>query len=110
MWQLTAASQAAVEVLQRAAVPYNVLEQLLSLGAVPYCLLPFFERALLSKYGCLEAVWGPDCTELQESLLALPMQAVQVLLASGKLKVRAFNLVLKCGGPECFCFQVSCTT
>jgi hypothetical protein len=46
MWQLTAASQAAVELLQ--AAPANVerlsavLKQLLALKAVPDCLLPVF--------------------------------------------------------------------
>ena len=63
MWQLTAASQAAVELLQ--AAPANVerlsavLKQLLALKAVPDCLLPVFEHSwqvLLSKYRCLSAV------------------------------------------------------
>jgi hypothetical protein len=53
MWQLPAASQAAVELLQAAtekeAMPSVVLEQLLKLDAVPQFLLPVFERALLCK-------------------------------------------------------------
>jgi hypothetical protein len=116
MWQLPAASDAAVAVLQ---APTNsdhtlsaVLDQLLSMTAVPDCLvavleyswkallskyrilaavpasvLPVIERVLLSKYGDLEAVWTPGGASLQESMLALPLYAMELLLASDKLKV-----------------------
>ena len=119
MWQLTAASDAAVALLQKAANSGDssqhasaALEQLLSMAAVPDSLMPvfgqsrqallnkylyeaavpdsirpLFEQALLSKYGDLEAVWEPGATSLQESLLALPLHAMELLLASDKLKV-----------------------
>jgi hypothetical protein len=116
MWQLPAASQAAVEVLQAAAASTDslstVLEQLLSLQVVPDCLLPvvehcwqallgkyseltavpqstqrLLEQILLSKYGDLEAVWAPGGASLQESLLTLPLYAMELLLASDKIKV-----------------------
>jgi hypothetical protein len=94
MWQLPAASHAAVELLQAAtghtAIPSVVLEQLLSLDAVPHFLLTLFEQVLLSKYGNLEAVWAPGNTLLQDSLLALPLYAMELLLASDKLKVRGW--------------------
>jgi hypothetical protein len=57
------------------------------LAAVPASVLPVIERVLLSKYGDLEAVWAPDGASLQDSLLALPLYAMEVLLASDKLKV-----------------------
>jgi hypothetical protein len=71
-----------------------VINQLISLPAVPDSLLPVLERALLSEYGDLEAVWNPagwTCSAVassQESLLALPLYAMELLLASDKLKVR----------------------
>ena len=118
MWQLPAASDAAVGVLQAATDSADrlsaVLEQLLSMAAVPDCLtsvfehswqellkkyrsvevlpdsvLPLFERVLLSKYGDLEAVWAPGGTALQKSLLGLPLNAMELLLASDRLKVGA---------------------
>jgi hypothetical protein len=92
MWQLPAATEAAVGLLQSAAVDTDKLsgvqEQLLSLAAVPDCLLPLFEQALLSKYGDLEAVWDPANDALQKSLLRLPLHAMRLLLASDKLQVR----------------------
>jgi hypothetical protein len=99
MWQLTAAGNAAAELLQAAAgnagstpeAVAAVLDVLLDLATVPDCLLPVFQQALLSKYGNLEAVLdpaGPDGTLLQDSLLGLPLQAMEQLLASDKLKVR----------------------
>jgi hypothetical protein len=94
MWQVTAASQAAVEILQKAtnsaAKLSKVLEQLISLEPVPHILLPVLERALLAKYGDLEAVWGPGGASLLEPLLALPFHAMELLLASHKLKVRGW--------------------
>jgi hypothetical protein len=94
MWQLPAASEAAVGVLQAMAdnadngdLPSAVLEQLLSLAAVPDCLMPVLESVLLSKYGDLEAVWNAEGGALQESLLGLPLHAMALLLASNTLKV-----------------------
>jgi hypothetical protein len=93
MWQLPAAINSAVGVLQVAVAGSAgsrvsaVLDELLSLAAVPDCLLPVFEVTLLSKYGNLEAVWGPAGASLQEPLLALPLHAMELLLASDKLKV-----------------------
>jgi hypothetical protein len=103
MWQLPTASEAAVGLLQAATDDVErlseLLEELLSLPAMPDCLLsvfehcwhallymykdltavpdwllPLFERIVLDKYGDLEAVWGPEGAYLQESLLALPLQ------------------------------------
>jgi hypothetical protein len=91
MWQLPAAINSAVEVLQvevAGSLVSAVLDELLSLAAVPDCLLPVFEVTLLSKYGNLEAVWGPAGASLQEPLLALPLHAMELLLASDKLKVK----------------------
>ena len=89
MWQLPAVSGTAVGVLQAAtdskAMASAVLEQLLSMAAFPDCLQPVFECVLLSQYGDLEAVWAS--LALQESLLALPLHAMELLLASDKLKV-----------------------
>jgi hypothetical protein len=91
MWQLPAASEAAVAVLQEATGNASdasaVLEQLFSLPAVPDCLSQVLEQAVVGKFGDLEAVWGPDGASLQESLLALPLHAMELLLASDKLKV-----------------------
>ena len=119
MWQLPAASESAVAALQQtldkddddhssffaAYAPHMiqpgayslrvsaVINQLISLPAVPDSLLPVLERALLSEYGHLDAVWNPEWTcsavaSSQESLLALPLYAMELLLASDKLKVR----------------------
>ena len=92
MWQLPAASSAAAELLQAAAGSAGrqsaVLDQLLTLAAVPECLVEVFRQALLSKYGDLEAVWGPAGAALQDSLLVLPLHAMELLLVSDKLKVR----------------------
>jgi hypothetical protein len=44
------------------------------------------EHLLLSRYGDLEAVWGPERASLQQLLLKLPPYAMEVLLASNKLK------------------------
>jgi hypothetical protein len=122
MWDLTAATEAALGVLQTVTVADNVyclsavLEQLLSMEAVPDCLmplfdscwkallgmystlaavpdsvLPVFENMLLSKYGNLEAVWGPAGAVLQKSLLRLPLYAMELLLASDRLQVRSHH-------------------
>jgi hypothetical protein len=95
MWQLPAAREAEVEVLQEETVNGDsddrvpaVLEELLSMEVVPDCLMGVFEQALLSKYGDLEAVWAPSGGSLQKALLKLPLHAVELLLASDKLKVR----------------------
>jgi hypothetical protein len=102
MWQLKAASDAAVEVLQTATSSEEkaptVFEHLASLAApvpdcllpvidqtwpaalgkyrdlkaVPGCLLPVFEQALLRKFCDLDDVWGPSGATLQGSLLVLP--------------------------------------
>ena len=45
------------------------------------------EQALLSKYGDLEAVWAQGAAALQQSLFDLPLLAMELLLASDKLKV-----------------------
>jgi hypothetical protein len=141
MWQLPAASEAAVEVLQAAGDSADrlaaVLEQLLGLEAVPDCLLPVFEHSwkallrkfselpavpqstrtlleqvLLSKYGDLEAVWAPEGVSLQNSLMALPLYAMELLLASDKLKVRKGQWqCLIYPGIVCFdsmCFSSCC--
>ena len=92
MWQLPAASQAALALLQVAITNSDrlsaVLEQLCSIVAVPDCLLLLFEQAWLTKYGDLVSVWGPLNSTLQESLLVLPLHPMELLLASDKLKVR----------------------
>jgi hypothetical protein len=107
MWELTAASEAAVGVLQAANVDTNilsaVLEQLLSMAAFPDCLHPVFERVLLSQYGDLEAVW--DSQALQDSLLALPLHAMELLLASDKLKV-GIGVLCSVEHAACGLFQV----
>jgi hypothetical protein len=64
------------------------LSQYNTLSAVPQSMLPLLEQILLTKYGDLEAVWAPGGGSLQESLLALPLYAMELLLASDKLKVR----------------------
>ena len=95
MWGLKVASKAAVAALQSAIgctdTVSAVLDELLSLRDMPSCLLPVFEQILLSKYGDLEAVWAPDGASLQESLLALPLFSMELLLASNKLKVGAME-------------------
>jgi hypothetical protein len=92
MWQLTAACDAAVEVLETAAIKLDnaasLFGQLLSMPTVPDCLTHLFEPALLSKYGDLETLWAPDGASLQQSLMALPLHAMELLLASDKLEVR----------------------
>jgi hypothetical protein len=95
MWQLPVATEAAVAVLKTSADSSTekgqaVLEGLVSLKAVPDFLMLLFEKPVLSKYGNLEAVWGPAGASLQESLLRLPLPAIEMLLASDKLKVRAW--------------------
>lgn len=94
MWQLPQASEVAVELLQDAADSTDnadqlsaVLGDLLILPAMPDCLLPLFEQALLSMYCNLEAVWSQAGGALQGSLLRLPLHAMELLLASNKLKV-----------------------
>jgi hypothetical protein len=118
MWGLKVASEAAVAALQSAIgctdTFSGVLDELLSLrdmhscllfeqflqallskydelSAVPQSMLPLLEQILLSKYGDLEAVWAPDGASLQESLLALPLLFMELLLASDKLKVGAME-------------------
>jgi hypothetical protein len=129
LWQLPAATEAAVGVLQQESDSNDrlsaVLDQLLSMPAVPDCLtpvfesswqallakyqslaavpaavLPVFEGVLLSKYGALEAVWASDAASLQASLLALPLYAMELLLASDKLKVcGAAQYLIRCMEP-----------
>jgi hypothetical protein len=99
MWQLPAAVEAAVCLLQTALASAGastnkvlaVLDELLSLTAVPDCLLRVFEGALLSMYGDLEAVWDATGAALQESLLELPIHAMELLLASDKLQVKGLQ-------------------
>ena len=117
MWQLTAASEAAVGVLGAATDNTDslaaVLEELLSLAVMPDCLLPVFEQSweallgeyselaavpehqlplfgqvLMHKYCDLEGVWGPEGGSAQDSLLGLPLYAMKILLASDGLQVR----------------------
>jgi hypothetical protein len=116
MWQLPAANRAAVDILQSPAASTDslsaVLQQLLSLqvlpdslspvfehcwqallskyntlSAVPQSMRPLLQQILLTKYGDLEAVWAPGGGSLQVSLMALPLYAMELLLASDKLKV-----------------------
>jgi hypothetical protein len=107
MWQLPAVIEAAVGLLQAAVDSTDsaakdkcadkasaVLGGLLSLAAVPTCLLPLFEEALLGKFGNLEAVWDATAGLLQELLLQLPLHAMELLLASDKLKVCASQTLL----------------
>ena len=106
MWQLSAALQQTLDKPDSSySSPFDVdftclgvpptlqaavLNQLLSLAAVPASLLPVFESALLSTYGELDVVWSAEASFacLQESLLQLPLYAMELLLASDKLKVR----------------------
>jgi hypothetical protein len=94
MWQLPVARGPAAKLLEVAADSADkaaaVLESLISMAVLPDCLLPVFEKALLCKHGDLEAVWAPTAAALQESLLALPLHAMELLLASSKLKVGGF--------------------
>ena len=99
MWHLPTARAAAMQRL-RAAIDSAeggtaVLDQLLSLPAMPYCLQALLEQALLRKFGDLEAVWGASAASsaLQQSLLALPPAAMDLLLASSKLRVSQMLLM-----------------
>ena len=98
MWHLPATAEVAAGILQTAAYSTDeasaMLDELLVLTAVPDCLLRVFERALLTRYGDLEAVWDATGAALQESLLALPLQAMELLLASDEVEVSMF---LCCG-------------
>jgi hypothetical protein len=90
MWQVPAACSRAMELLTAIAdsaegLPTAAFDQLLRLPAVPITLQPLLEQALLSRFGDLEAVWADAA--LQKSLLALPLFAMELLLASDKLKV-----------------------
>jgi hypothetical protein len=91
-WEMPATHKVTVEVLNATTGTADrlsaVLEGVLSLEGVQETMVPLFERALLSKYGNLEAVWAPGNASLQDSLLALPLSAMELLLASDKLKVR----------------------
>jgi hypothetical protein len=126
VWQLPTAIDAAVGVMKTATNSTEslsgVLEQLFYLDAVPDCLLqtfehcwqallskysslsavpkgmlPVLEQIMLSKYGDLEAVWAPSGASLQKALLELPLYAMELLLASDKLKVRGYP---HRGGPH----------
>jgi hypothetical protein len=97
MWQLPAASDAALQLLKTAADTGSspdstdgvsgVLQALFSMAALPGCLMPLLEEALLGRYGNLEAVWNSQRSALQDSLLQLPLHAMELLLASDQLKV-----------------------
>lgn len=90
-WELPVARDAAVKLLQEAACRTDelpaLLEGLLSMEGMQDFLLPVFEQVLVSKYGDLEAVWAPGAAALQDSFMKLPLSAVELLLASDKLKV-----------------------
>jgi hypothetical protein len=115
MWQLTAAHQAAMDVLVAAADTAaglsDVLEGLLSLEAVQDSMLPLLKKALLSKYGNLE----PLCptwefiskVPLHVALMALPIHAMELLLASDKLKVGAGVYELPAGKFSATHFRAS---
>jgi hypothetical protein len=79
--QLLKAKQTYTEGLDVATV-----DQLLLTAAVPDCLLPLLEWAVLSRFGDLEAVWAD--VELCKSLMMLPLRAKELLLASDQLKVK----------------------
>jgi len=90
MWQIDAVSTALAELLKHAAQSSDGLsaaavKQLLSMPAYPDCLVPLVQVVLLNKLGDVAAVWGD--AELQELLLGLPLAAMELLLASDKLKV-----------------------
>jgi hypothetical protein len=65
-------------------------------------------QILLSKYGDLEALWAPGGASLQDSLLNLPLYAMQLLLASDKLKVSIMYSVILLG-PDCGYLLVDCS-
>jgi hypothetical protein len=105
MWQLPGASTAAVDLLTTPTDDKErlsaMLEGLLSLAAVPELLLPVFEQVLFSRFGDLEAVWAPGGAALQDSLMLLPLPAMQLLLASDKLKVRRDATLQGLSVPKC---------
>jgi hypothetical protein len=82
---------AAVKLLTAAANSAEGLEaaaahHLLAMTAVPDCLSPLLRQTLFGRFGDLEAVWAD--AGLRESLLNLPVQAMELLLLSShSLKV-----------------------
>ena len=98
MWQLPAARYAALQLLKavidRTDGVTAVLEQLIVIPAVPDCLQALLEQVLLLRFGDLEEVWGAEgvSSGWQETLLALPLPAMELLLASDKLEVRLSQL------------------
>jgi hypothetical protein len=79
---------------------HDAIRSDLDFSEVPKCILSLLERVLLGIYGDLEAVWGPAGGTLQESLMRLPLHAMEMLLASDKLKVRG---QLGCWAGQCSC-------
>jgi hypothetical protein len=90
-WQVSMASTTAIQLLTAAensaeGLDAATVDQLLLMAAVPDCLLPLLECAVLRRFGDLEAVWAN--IELRNLLMRLPLHAMELLLASGKLKVK----------------------
>jgi hypothetical protein len=90
-WQVPHVSSAAAQLLAAAAktpgaLAEAVLQRVMQDPALPDCLQPLLESALLSSLGDLEAVWAD--VGLRDQLLALSLPAMELLLSCDELKVR----------------------
>jgi hypothetical protein len=63
-----------------------VVQQRLLQHQLPDCLELLLKSVLLSLFGDLEAVWADP--SLQDTLLGLPLHAMELLLSCNELKVR----------------------
>jgi hypothetical protein len=90
-WQVPHVSTAVAQLLVEAAKTEGALaaavqQRVLRDAALPECLQPLLKSVLLSLLGDLEAVWA-DCS-LRDTLLGLPLHAMELLLSCDELKVR----------------------
>ena len=89
-WQVPDISSAAAQLLVDAANTPGALSdavqlQVLTTEALPDCLRSLLKSVLLQLLGDLEAVWADS--GLQDSLLGLPLHAIELLLSCDELKV-----------------------
>lgn len=107
MWEVAMACSTAVEILTAAAnrVPglkTSTIDLLLAMTAVPDCLQPLPEHALISRFGHLEKVL--DGGDLEKRLVGLPLHVVELLLSSDKLTIST------CQCRTAVTFMILCST
>jgi hypothetical protein len=94
-WQVPHVSSAAAQLLvdvakTEGALAAAVQQRVLRDAALPECLQPLLKSVLLSLLGDLEAVWADR--SLRDTLLGLPLHAMELLLSCDEIKVRVSSV------------------